>query len=185
VHPEQENEYANACSDIDSSAGVFLFLYMNDMKKNQKKIIVVLGIVIVVIALFFVYTKNKKEVASVKNISIVSPVEVTKNPEEKKIFVKKDTQNIVATVVAGDTTLHLTMSKGETLYDALMNAKNNNQLIFSGKAYPSLGFFVTDIGSLHAGSGKNLFYYVNGKEADVGISSYVPTNGDVVDWKLE
>ena len=71
------------------------------------------------------------------------------------------------------------------LYDALVREKNEGRINFSGKNYPGLGFFVTDIGSLHAGMGKNLIYYINGKEATVGVSSYTLKDGDVIEWKLE
>jgi hypothetical protein len=28
-------------------------------------------------------------------------------------------------------------------------------------------------------------YYINGKEAEIGISSYIPKNGDMIEWKLK
>ena len=77
------------------------------------------------------------------------------------------------------------LPQGSSLYDALVLAQQNKQIIFSGTSYPSLGFFVTDIGVLHSGNGKNLLYYINGKEAQVGISSYQPKDGDTISWKLE
>lgn len=72
-----------------------------------------------------------------------------------------------------------------TLYDALVQAKNTGAITFFGKNYPGLGFFVTDIGTLHSGNGKNLIYYINGKEATVGVSSYRLKDGDIIKWKLE
>src|SRR3989344_4658193 len=71
------------------------------------------------------------------------------------------------------------------LYDALLQEKNKGKIDFSGKNYPGLGFFVTDIGTLHSGKGKNLIYYINSKEATVGVSSYALKDGDVIEWKLE
>jgi len=71
------------------------------------------------------------------------------------------------------------------LYDALVREKDKGNIDFSGKNYPGLGFFVTDIGTLHSGNGKNLIYYINGKEATVGVSSYALKDGDVIEWKLE
>ena len=71
------------------------------------------------------------------------------------------------------------------LYDALVQEEKEGRIDFSGKMYPNLGFFVTDIGTLHSGNGKNLIYYINGKEATVGVSSYTLKDGDVIEWKLE
>lgn len=89
------------------------------------------------------------------------------------------------TVLAGDTTAHLLVAPNTLFYDALVQEKNTGKIALSGKNYPGLGFFVTDIGSLHAGSGKSLLYYINGKEATVGVSSYTLKDGDIIEWKLK
>ena len=70
------------------------------------------------------------------------------------------------------------------LYDSLVAAQKSGLITFTGREYSGLGFFVTDIGTLHGGDGKNLLYYINGKEASVGVSTYIPKNGDVVEWRL-
>jgi len=89
------------------------------------------------------------------------------------------------TVMTGEMAINLPLESGASFYDVLLQAKENGKIEFAGKNYPGLGFFITDIGTLHAGSGKYLLYYVNGKEATVGISSYVLKNGDIIEWKLE
>lgn len=124
---------------------------------------------------YVVTTQNKQ------NTKIVEPVEENK-PENKK-----DSENNFqsVTILAGDITVHLRVPPNTIFYDALMKAKNSGTIMFSGKNYPGLGFFVTDIGTLHAGGGKNLLYYINGKEANVGVSSYTLKDGDVIEWKLE
>ena len=90
-----------------------------------------------------------------------------------------------ATVIAGEATAILSFDDGDTFYDALMEARNEGKLQFSGKNYPALGFFVTDIGTLHSGNGDDLLYYINGKEAAVGVSAYVLKDGDIIEWKLK
>jgi hypothetical protein len=97
--------------------------------------------------------------------------------------INQETQS--TTVLIDKTTINLQSTPNTTFYDALMQAKNAGKITFSGKNYAGLGFFVTDIGSLHSGNGKDLLYYVNGKEAQVGVSSYVLKNGDIIEWKLE
>ena len=64
-------------------------------------------------------------------------------------------------------------------------AREAGTLSFAGKNYPILGFFVTDIGDLHATGGENLFYYINGEEALVGVSTLSLKDGDVIEWKLK
>lgn len=89
------------------------------------------------------------------------------------------------TLITGDTYSDITFSKGENLYAAIMNFHKKTQFVFEGETYPGLGFLVTDIGSLHQKSGTYLFYFINSKEASVGVSAYVPNTGDVIEWKLK
>ncbi len=90
-----------------------------------------------------------------------------------------------ASISAGNIKLNLQFAPNTLFYDTLVQAKNAGKITFSGKNYPGLGFFVTDIGSLHSGNGKNLLYYINGKEAQVGVSSYTLNSGDTIEWKLK
>ncbi|MEI8130552.1 MAG: DUF4430 domain-containing protein [bacterium] len=86
---------------------------------------------------------------------------------------------------AGTVHLSLPFRAGETLYDAMTDAKNAGTLTFSGKEYSGLGYFVTSVGSLSEGNGKHLMYFINDKEASVGVSTYAPKNGDTIMWKLK
>ena len=107
-------------------------------------------------------------------------------PEKIQILETNFTEkNISATVIAGDSTFNLSLPAGRSLYDALLLAKENKQITFSGKNYPGLGFLVTGIGPLQSGGGKYLFYYINNQEASVGVSSYLLKDGDVIEWKLK
>jgi len=103
--------------------------------------------------------------------------------KQDKVGIEEDTGSV--TVLAGEQTVQLPITPSTTFYDTLVNAQNAGTLTFLGKNYPGLGFFVTDIGSLHMSNGKNLLYYVNGKQATVGVSAYTLKDGDVIEWKLE
>ena len=140
------------------------------MKKYNKKLYIKISVslilIFIVFFLFFIITSFKKE-----ENSIATP-----------LIHKEGAQ---ATISAGNTKINLSFLKNASLYDVLTKAKNNNKINFNGKNYPGLGFFVTDIGTLHSGSGKDLLYYINDKEASVGVSSYILKDGDVIEWKLE
>ena len=107
----------------------------------------------------------------------------TNHKEERKSIIQTQTTQSQTKVEAGEIVANL--PSNTILYDALVQAKANGKINFSGRNYPGLGFFVTDIGTLHAGGGKNSIYYINGVEATVGISSYMLRNGDIIKWKLE
>lgn len=122
-----------------------------------------------------------KTSAVIANTQIVKPIK--EKVKENENGTEKNFQSV--TILAGDATAYLQVSPNTIFYDALMQAKNSGMIMFSGKNYTGLGFFVTEIGTLRAGGGKNLLYYVNGKEATVGVSSYTLKDGDVIEWKLE
>ena len=88
-------------------------------------------------------------------------------------------------MIVGNQTISLSLSPNETLYDALKEAQISGKISLSGTTYPGLGFFITSIDTLKSGNGKNLMYYINGTQATVGISTYIPHNGDIVMWELE
>lgn len=89
------------------------------------------------------------------------------------------------TLITGSTKTTLTFTEGQTFFEILNSKENLNKIKFKGMDYTGIGFFITDIGELHSGGGKYLLYYVNGVQADSGISIYKPKVNDVVEWKLE
>ena len=56
---------------------------------------------------------------------------------------------------------------------------------FKDKNYSGMGKFVEEINGLKSSQNKYWIYYINGKEANVGISNYKINPGDVVSWKLK
>lgn len=87
--------------------------------------------------------------------------------------------------VIGEVIYTIPISENMTAYDAMVYAMQNNIFSFEGKKYPMLGFFVTKIGTLDGTQGKNLMYYINDKEAPVGVSAYTLQKGDIIKWKLK
>jgi uncharacterized protein DUF4430 len=49
----------------------------------------------------------------------------------------------------------------------------------------SFGYFVTSIDGVAGNGPKYWTFYVNGKEASVGASSYITKSSDRISWKLE
>lgn len=165
------------------------------MSKNKKQIYIEIFVAVVFggLALFFSY-KNSTESNEVITNQITTPFQPKVEPpllnqggEERggNPVSQKTTESkaLSVTVSAGNTTIYL--EPNVIFYDALVEAKDSGKITFSGKNYPGLGFFVTDIGALHTGNGKSLLYYINGKQASVGVSSYTLKDGDVIEWKLE
>lgn len=138
--------------------------------------------------------KNNDSAENFVETPLKKETQTPTKPKNTQIAVKESTENKIesekkniesVTILIGDKETHLNVAHGTIFYDALVEARNTSKLTFSGKNYPDLGFFVTDIGSLHGGNGKNLIYYVNGKEATVGVSSYTLKDKDFIEWRLE
>jgi hypothetical protein len=164
------------------------------MKKNNKIIIGTLALAVVaLLGVKFLSSRgveqqNVTPVSEIKQIPALSaPTTKTaeKNTAQKESHPAESTNTQSVTLTAGSTSVRLRVAPNTIFYDALVQAQAAGQIAFSGKNYPGLGFFVTDIGTLHSGGGKDLLYYVNGKEAAVGVSSYTLKDSDVIEWKLE
>ncbi len=142
------------------------------MKTEKYKIIFITVVFILVLVLLYSY----------KNISVSVENKGMKNVDSSTGSKK---ENISATLIVGGKKILLTSQINSSLYDVLLEAKKNNQINFTGKVYPLLGFFVDSIDNLKNKDGKYLFYYINGKEASVGVSNYILKDGDVIEWKLK
>ncbi|KKR79488.1 MAG: hypothetical protein UU24_C0007G0015 [Candidatus Nomurabacteria bacterium GW2011_GWA2_40_9] len=116
--------------------------------------------------------------------SVHSRLPACEGPCKKCIFDEFCNLKSFVTLIAGDVNTKLQIITGQTLYEVLQ-MEENKDIIFYGKNYSGLGFFVTDIGTLHSGDGKYLFYYINSKEASVGVSSYLLKDGDIIEWELK
>ena len=141
------------------------------MPKRQYKIIFISGLVFV--TMFFLFSEIKKD------IPLVQPISEIINQAEAQV------SDISITIVIDNATVDLSFPQGLTLYEVLNEAKSEGKIDFQGREYPGLGFFVTNIGSLYKSGSKNPMYDINGIEAQVGISSYLPQNGDIISWKLK
>jgi len=105
-------------------------------------------------------------------------------PVDSQIQTTIQTEIKQATLIAGDSTNTLTFTEGQTLYDALLRARETG-LTLELKEYPGMGYFVAKIGSLVPTADKYLMYSVNGEEASEGVSSYILKENDVVKWEVK
>jgi len=105
-----------------------------------------------------------------------------------QIFVQNDKsdQSVAENVYKSDQEVknNLFVSyQGEDGKSALELLKKSNTT--ETKEYKGLGEFVTSINGL-AGDKENFWsFYVNGKQAQVGASSYITKSTDLIEWKYE
>jgi hypothetical protein len=103
---------------------------------------------------------------------------------EKQPAISASASSELFRLTAGTAALSLPVTGG-SLLSILTDVQKRGEITFSGKEYTGLGFFVTELGSLKEGDGKHLMYSINGKEASVGVSNYIPKTGDTVLWELK
>lgn len=115
--------------------------------------------------------------------SSVNRNSVTKNDIQLETSARSVKSEI--TLIAGNISLQLPIVEKSTLYQIIISARDEGKITVSSKEYAGLGFLITDIGELHQSGGKYLTYAVNGVDASVGVSTYVPNPGDVITWSLQ
>jgi hypothetical protein len=144
------------------------------MKKNNKKILIAIGLSI---TLFFVFFLNFHT-----------------NHIEKTYETAKDTTKteISPQIVTTQTVLEINGTRFEeeltnqtNVYDFMSKLQNEGKINFTEKTYIGMGKFIDSINGIRGNGEQNWIYYVNDKEASVGVSNYKINPGDVVSWKYE
>lgn len=120
-----------------------------------------------------------------ENSATTTPTVILKPKAEESL--KKNTEYFQTTTFSvNDQNYTLQFNAGENLLTAMRrldNADDNFQ--FSGREYPSLGFFVEEINGIKNNPTNNEYwgYYINGKTATVGISLYILKLNDLIKWQ--
>ena len=89
------------------------------------------------------------------------------------------------TLAVGGNSYATFASTGSTVLDAMKILASTTDFAFSGKDYPSLGFFVDSINGKKAENGHNWILYVNGKLSGTGASQTTLKAGDAIEWRYE
>jgi len=73
----------------------------------------------------------------------------------------------------------------KTVFDLLKKVTQENNLEFSFKEYSDVGVFIESIDNMTNDSTNNKFwqYWVNSEYAQIGASSFILEDGDLVEWK--
>ncbi len=72
-----------------------------------------------------------------------------------------------------------------SVYDFMQKLQSEGKITFTEKNYIGMGEFINSINGIKNNGSQNWIYYVNGKEAQVGVSNYKIKSGDVISWKYE
>jgi hypothetical protein len=94
---------------------------------------------------------------------------------------------IEATLTVEEKTYSVSLPKGSSVYDLMVRAQETSDFQFRGQEFPGLGFFIQAINGLEQSPrlAKYWIYYINGKNAEIGISAYTVNNHDIISWRYE
>ena len=77
------------------------------------------------------------------------------------------------------------VAAGSTVLDTMKTLAAEGDFTFTGRDYPSLGFFVESINEKRQSDGYVWIFYVNGVKSSIGITSLTLKPGDTIEWKYE
>ncbi len=89
------------------------------------------------------------------------------------------------TLSVGDAMYHAHIPADTTVIGAMNILSSTTSFTFTGREYPSLGFFVDSINGKKNNGGLYWFLYVNGKSSETGASATTLHDGDIVEWRYE
>jgi hypothetical protein len=80
---------------------------------------------------------------------------------------------------------YMPCTEGEVSVLTAMQEATKNGLVFSGREYPSLGFFVETINGKTTGNGYYWFLYINDESSSHGASQTLVRPGDEIEWRYK
>ncbi len=105
--------------------------------------------------------------------------------EENKVSAVNIPNIQKATLQIEETRHESEIKEGASIYDLMSKLRSEGKINFKEKDYPGMGKFIEEINGRRGGADTYWVYYVNEKKAQIGISNYKLSPGDVVSWKLE
>lgn len=159
---------------------------LRDIDQPMKKYIA-LFIAIVVLGAGSYFTERQflsySNSVIVASSSPIREIEATKT-EPRKTAAKETPAKLNFTLSVDGQIYRGSIKDGATILDA-MRALASSNFAFTGRDYPSLGFFVESINGKKNANGFYWILYINGKSSDLGVSQAKIRDGDQVEWKYE
>jgi len=95
------------------------------------------------------------------------------------------TYGVTTTLQINGTSYADNITEKMSVYDFMSKLRAEGKINFIEKNYIGIGKFIKSINGVENSNSLVWIYYVNGVEAQIGISNYKINPGDVVSWKYE
>lgn len=166
------------------------------MNKNKKYITIAFVLIMILFGfLYFNFYPNKSnKVNEFQEKSTESNSKLKAYPNKgikTKIPASSPHQETIkeveASLVVGNQNYVTKIKEGSNVFDVMTQIKeeNRNNFDFKYNEYSYLGIFINEINGVTGSPGAYWIYYINDKEASVGVSNYIINDGDVIKWKQE
>ncbi|MFA6355025.1 MAG: DUF4430 domain-containing protein [Candidatus Paceibacterota bacterium] len=143
------------------------------MNKKSKKILIIVVLIIIIVEIFSYLKYNPTK---------STPNKVEEKTEPKAILEK----NVKVSLVVQEKKYEGEFKDGITVFEVMRKIKEENKdFDFKYGEFTGLGIFINEINGLKGGSEGYWIYYLNDKEANVGVSNYKIKEGDIISWKYE
>jgi len=163
--------------------------------KNKKNIyILVLSLVFFTVFTSVLINYFKDNKTKEQTEAIFTPVEIsniktdlnnkTESIVKKEILKDENIKNISVDINVFNKSYSIKIQENGSVYDA-MKSISDESFSFKSTNHAGLGYFIESINGVKGEPGKYWIYYVNGKEASVGVSNYILKDGDSILWKQE
>jgi len=155
------------------------------MRKNI--LIILIGSLIFCVTVFF-YSNFKEQSFLESGVNGIQNIKANKQNQFVSLAGGKDLPEkyVNVSLIVLNNEYNTDIKEGSSLFDVMEKIKKeNNNFDFKYKEYPSLGIFIEGINGVNGGGGKYWIYFVNKKEASVGVSNYILKEGDIINWELK
>lgn len=147
------------------------------MSKKEKIGIGLVILIILFLSIFFLVTNNILK----EKDPIIYQNKITLTPNIQSSEKKVDT----AVLEINNEKYESEIENGVSVYAFMDKLRQEGKINFVEKKYSGIGVFIEEINGLKGNGNKYWIYYVNDKEAQIGVSNYKLKPGDVVSWKYE
>lgn len=98
---------------------------------------------------------------------------------------KNSAQKIKTFLEINDVRYEAEIAEETSVYGLMSLLKNDGKINFTETTYIGMGKLITGINGMKSGGERTWIYYVNGTQAQVGVSNYILKPGDIVTWQYE
>lgn len=158
-------------------------------KKILGTLVIIIGVALIIASYIFPSQNRdivRNELSELpQNTSTTTTPSTTSVQKSAKVKPQSAEKLIPITFVFKNASYSVNVKEYTTGYEAMQKLASTTAFTFKATYNSGLGYFIDEINGVPNTSRTFWIYYVNGKEATVGISMYIMKPGDSINWRYE